>query len=39
MCDTCAAECEKFKDDEAMQQCARTCRACAKACRQFAKAG
>jgi hypothetical protein len=38
MCDLCAAECEKFKDDATMQACAKSCRDCAKACRVLAKA-
>lgn len=32
-CDVCAAECEKFPDDEVCKACAKVCRDCAKACR------
>jgi hypothetical protein len=37
LCDTCAQECEAFKDDERMLLCARTCRDCAKHCRDMSK--
>lgn len=36
-CDECAAECEKFKDDKHMADCAKSCRECAKSCRVMIK--
>ncbi len=35
VCDTCAAACEKFPDDDHMKACARACRECSKACREM----
>ena len=34
-CARCAKECEAFKDDDHMQQCAKECRKCEKACREM----
>lgn len=36
VCDRCAADCEKFHDDEHMRQCAEVCRQCAGSCRHMA---
>jgi hypothetical protein len=37
-CELCAAECEKFPNDEVMKVCATSCRDCASACRALVKA-
>lgn len=35
-CERCAKDCETFKDDPMMQQCAIVCRSCLQTCRQMA---
>ncbi|QBP41255.1 four-helix bundle copper-binding protein [Paenisporosarcina antarctica] len=35
ICEACAVECEKFKDDHC-QECAKICRSCAEICRKMA---
>jgi hypothetical protein len=35
-CEVCAEDCERFTDDEMMQQCAQSCRSCAESCREMA---
>ena len=35
VCDACASACEKHKDDEHMQRCAKACRECAIECRNM----
>ena len=37
VCDTCAAECEKFKDMPEMKACAEACKKCAASCREMVK--
>ncbi|MGB5106911.1 MAG: four-helix bundle copper-binding protein [Candidatus Zixiibacteriota bacterium] len=32
ICERCAADCERFVDDDKMQSCALTCRQCAETC-------
>jgi hypothetical protein len=34
-CDICTAECEKYKDDQHMADCAKACKKCAEACREM----
>ena len=36
VCEDCAADCERFEDDQVMQQCAEACRSCAQSCREMA---
>jgi hypothetical protein len=36
ICVQCAEDCERFKDDEMMQQCAQVCRRCAESCERMA---
>jgi hypothetical protein len=36
VCEHCARDCERFEDDEMMQQCAEACRSCARSCREMA---
>lgn len=36
ICDACATDCERFDDDELMEQCADECRRCAETCRAMA---
>lgn len=35
ICEACAKDCERFKDEE-MKRCAETCRYCAASCREMA---
>jgi hypothetical protein len=37
-CSKCAAQCEKFPDDEHMQKCAKQCLACREACLEMTRA-
>ena len=37
-CERCAAECERFPDDQMMAECARICRQTAESCRKMAGA-
>src|SRR5262245_27412662 len=37
ICDACAASCERFPDDELMEECAGRCRRCADSCRNMAR--
>lgn len=34
----CAVDCERFGDDQMMQQCAEACRSCARSCSEMAQA-
>lgn len=36
MCERCQRECERFKDDQMMQQCADACQKCAQSCHEMA---
>jgi hypothetical protein len=36
ICISCAADCEKMKEDEVMKNCADVCRRCAESCRKMA---
>ncbi len=36
VCLRCAADCERFPDDEQMMACAEVCRRCAASCREMA---
>lgn len=36
ICRRCAADCERFGDDEQMRRCAQACRACADSCAAMA---
>jgi hypothetical protein len=38
VCDACAEDCERFADDDMMQQCAQACRRCADSCREMSRA-
>src|SRR5262249_2405019 len=33
VCDVCAVSCERFPDDEVVDECPRECRGCAESCR------
>ena len=35
VCDACAANCERFADDDIMKECAKECRRCAESCRKM----
>ncbi len=37
ICQRCAQDCEQFKSDEMMQECARMSYECAESCRQMAQ--
>jgi hypothetical protein len=36
ICEQCAQDCARFKDDAHMVRCAETCRLCAESCRRMA---
>jgi hypothetical protein len=36
VCERCAADCDRFTDDQMMKQCADACQACAQACHDMA---
>jgi len=37
VCGRCAEDCERFGDDQMMQQCAAACRSCAESCHEMAE--
>lgn len=39
VCEMCAADCDRFGDDEVMKACADMCRKCAASCRVMAGSG